>query len=298
MVAAALLWPAAAAAASPLSATPVKARPAPVNEESPSAAAGELAWVQNTKSHPHLYNVYAQNGGGARFRVNPAGTQGGLGTGIDGHTLVYTQVHGTKSSIRMFDLQTRTGSAPPAGVNTPAAEDEPSISGGWLLFHRAKRHPAPGQASEQILLRSLTTGATRTLATVNCCAGFLEAGQVNGDWVVWTQSVNGTRFNVWRYQISTRTKTLVPNPAGKVHSAAAVNPGGTVYFEQSGSACGSGVTIEQYPVGGPVTADGTLPAGIDLFHPFLYEHSPSDDFLFARIHCTGGATDVYRATFA
>ena len=84
---------------------------------------------------------------------------------------------------------------------------------------------------------------------------------MNGDWAVWTQSVNGTRFNVWRYQISTRTTTLVPNPANKVHSAAAVNPNGTVYFEQSGPACGSGVTIEVFPVGGPVTAAGTLPAG-------------------------------------
>ncbi len=91
---------------------------------------------------------------------------------------------------------------------------------------------------------------------------------------MWTQSVDGTRFNVWRYQISTRTPTLVPNPTDKVHSAAAVNPSGTVYFEQSGSACGSGVTIEQYPVGGPVTADGTLPAGIDLFHPFALRAQP------------------------
>jgi hypothetical protein len=298
VLAAAVLWPGAAAAVAPLTVTAVKDRPPPVNEESPSAAPGEFAWVQNTRSHPHLYNVYAQNGRGARFRVNPAGTQGGLGAGIDGHTLVYTQLHGTKSSIRMFNLQTRRGVAPPAGVNTPAVEDEPSISGGWLLFHRLQRHAAPGRASEQVLLRNLTTGATRTLATVKCCAGFLEAGQVNGDWAVWTQSVNGTRFNVWRYQISTRTTTLVPNPASKVHSAAAVNPNGTVYFEQSGPACGSAVTVEIFPVGGPVTAAGTLPAGIDLFHPFLYQHSPTDDFLFARIHCSGGAADVYRAPFA
>ncbi len=295
VLAAVLLWPAAAAAAPPLTVTAVKAKPPPVNEESPSAAAGELAWVQNTRSHPHLYNVYAQNGGGARFRVNPAGTQGGLGTGIDGHTLVYTQVHGARSSIRMFDLQTRTGSAPPAGVNTPAVEDEPSISGGWLLFHRLEQGRSSGQ---QVLLRNLTTGATRTLASVPGASGFLEAGQVNGNYAVFTQSRDGRRFNVWVYDIVTRTLTVVPNPQNKVHSAAAVNPGGTVYFEQSGSACGSGVTIEQFPVGGPVTADGTLPTGIDLFHPFLYAHSPSDDFLFARLHCTGGATDVYRATFA
>jgi hypothetical protein len=285
----------ATAAAAPLHVTAVKADPPPVNEESASQAAGELAWVQNSKLHPHLYNVYAQVGGGARFRVNPANTQAGLGTGIDGHTLVFTQLHGSKSSIRLFDLQTRRASGPPAGVNTPNAEDEPSVSGGWLLYHRTEQGSPAGQ---QVLLTNLSTGATRTLASVPGRLGFLEAGQVNGGWAVWTQSVNGTRFNVWRYQISTRTTTLVPNPANRVHSAAAVNPNGTVYFEQSGSACGSGVTVEQYPVGGPVTADGTLPAGIDLFHPFLYEHSPTDDYLFARVHCATGATDVYKSSFA
>jgi hypothetical protein len=291
---AAVLAPATAAAA-PLQTTAVKAKPPPVNEESPSQAAGALAWVQNSKLHPHLYNVYAQVNGGPRFRANPTNTQAGLGTGIDGHTLVFTQVHGAKSSIRLFNLQTRRASGPPAGVNTPNAEDEPSISGGWLLYHRTEQGNPAGQ---QVLLTNLASGKTRTLASVPGRLGFLEAGQVNGDWAVWTQSVNGTRFNVWRYQISTRTTTLVPNPANRVHSAAAVNPNGTVYFEQSGLACGSGVTIEIFPVGGPVTAQGTLPAGIDLFHPFLYEHSPTDDYLFARAHCVSGAVDVYKAPFA
>jgi hypothetical protein len=293
-LAAALLAPATAAAA-PLQTAAVKAKPPPVNEESASQATGALDWVQNSKLHPHLYNVYAQVNGGARFRVNPVNTQAGLGTGIDGHTLAFTQLHGGKSSIRLFDLQTRRESGPPAGVNTPNAEDEPTVSGGWLLYHRIEQGSSPGQ---QVLLTNVSTGATRTLASVPGRLGFLEAGQVNGDWAVWTQSVNGSRFNVWRYQISTRTTVLVPNPANKVHSAAAVNPNGTVYFEQSGSACGSGVTVEEYPVGGPVSALGTLPAGIDLFHPFLYEHSPTDDYLFARVHCTGGATDVYKAPFA
>lgn len=285
----------AAASAAPLHTTAVKAKPPPVNEQSASQATGALAWVQNSRLHPHLYNVYAQVNGGTRLRVNPASTQGGLGTGIDGHTLVFTQLHGTKSSIRLFDLQTRRASGPPAGVNTPNVEDEPSISGGWLLYHRTEQGSPAGQ---QVLLTNLSTGKTRTLASVPGRLGFLEAGQVNGDWAVWTQSVNGTRFNVWRYQISTRTTTLVPNPANTVHSAAAVNPNGTVYFEQSRLACGSGVTIEEFPVGGPVTAAGTLPAGIDLFHPFLFEHSPTDDYLFARVHCGSGATDVYRASFA
>jgi hypothetical protein len=293
LVAAALVGPATAAAAH-LPQTPVKAKPPPVNEESPSAAPGEFAWVQNSRLHPHLYNVYAQNGGGTRFRVNPAGTQAGLGTGIDGHTLVFTQLHGAKSSIRMFNLQTHTAFAPPAGVNTPHVEDEPSISGSWLLFHRLEQGSSPGQ---QILLRNLTTGVTRTIASVPGARGFLEAGQVNGNFAVFTQSKDGTRFNVWVYDIAAQTLTVVPNPQNRLHSAAAVNPQGTVYFEESGSACGSNVTVAFYPVGGPVTVEGTLNPGVDLFHPFLFEDGSGDHYQFAKIRCTGGATDIYEATF-
>ena len=289
---AALAMPA-AATAKPLTQTPLRTNPPPVNEQSPSAAPGYFAWVQNSRSHPHLQNLYAQHNGRTRFRINPAGTQAGQGTGIDGTTLVYTQVHGGKFSIRMFDLQTKHRFAPPAGVNTPRIEDEPSISGDWLLFHRQNRS-APGQ---QVILRNLTTGVTRTLASVRA-GGFLEAGQVNGDWAVFTKSVNGTRFNVWRYQISTQTLSLVPNPRDKVHTSAAVNPFGTVYFEESGSRCGSNATVEVYPVGGPMITAGTLRPGIDMFHPFLFEHGSTDSFLFAKLHCTGGATDVFESNFA
>jgi hypothetical protein len=291
---AALLAPA-AAVGMPLAQTPLKTKPPPVNEESPSAAPGAFAWVQNTRLHPHLYNAYAQVGGGARFRVNPAGSQAGLGTGIDGHTLVYTQVHRTKSDLRLFDLTTRTLRKPPAGVNTKNLEDEPTISGKWLLFHRLERGSSPGQ---QVLLRDLTSGATRVLSSVPGRLGFLEAGQVNGDFAVFTQSKNGTRFNVWLYDITAKTLTEIPNPLQKLHSSPAVNPFGTVYFEQSGAACGSNATVEEYPIGGPMLPEGTLKPGIDLFHPFLFENGSLDSYMFAKVHCHGGATDIYKTTFA
>jgi hypothetical protein len=296
VIVAALALPA-AATAKPLTQTPLRTNPPPVNEQSPSAAPGYFAWVQNSRSHPHLFSLYAQHNGRTRFRVNPAGTQAGAGTGIDGTTLVYTQRHRAKFSIMLFDLQTKHRFAPPAGVNTPNIEDEPTISGDWLLFHRQNRVLAPGRPSAEVILRNLHTGATRTLATVPQ-GGFLEAGQVNGDWAVFTRSANGTRFNVWLYQISTKALTLVPNPRDKVHSSAAVNPFGTVYFEESGSRCGSNATVEVYPVGGPMITAGTLRPGIDMFHPFLFEHGSTDSFLFAKLHCTGGATDVFESNFA
>src|SRR5207248_7081574 len=131
-----------------------------------------------------------------------------------------TQTHGAKLSIMMFDLQTKHRFAPPAGVNTASIEDEPTISGDWLLFHRLEQGSSPG---EQVILRNMHTGETRTIASVRGRGAQVEAGQVNGDWAVSTKSVNGTRFNVWLYQISTKSLTLVPNPRDRGHSAAAVN---------------------------------------------------------------------------
>src|SRR6185437_6440580 len=180
-------------------------------------------------------------------------------------------------------------------VNTPALEDEPTISGDWLLFHRLEQGSSPG---EQVILRNVHTGETRTIASVRGRVAQLEAGQVNGDWAVFTKTVNGTRFNVWLYQISTKTLTLVPNPRDKVHSAAAVNPFGTVYFEESGSRCGSNATVEVYPIGGPMITAGTLRPGIDMFHPVVFEHASTDSFMFAKLHCVGGATDVFESNFA
>jgi hypothetical protein len=294
VVVAALALPA-SAAARPLPQMPVRTKPPPVKEESPSAAPGYLAWVQNTRSHPHLFNVYAQHDGRTRYRVNPVGTSAGLGTGIDGTTLVYTQRHRGGFNIRMFDLATKHRFAPPAGVNTPRIEDEPTVSGNWLLFHRSHGGATPGQ---QVILRDLRGGETRVLASVHGRAALLEAGQVNGDWAVFTKSVDGTRFNVWRYRISTRTLVEVPNPRDRVHSSAAVNPFGTVYFEESGRRCGANATVEIYPVGGPMITAGTLRPGIDMFHPFLFEHNATDSYLFAKLHCVGGATDIFESNFA
>jgi hypothetical protein len=293
-LAALIAFPAAAAAV-PLPQTAVKAKPPPVNEEYPAAAPGELAWVQNSRLHPHLYNAYAQLGGGPRVRVNAPGTQAGAGMGIDGHTLAYTQVHGGQQSIRFFNLQTHARGGPPTGVNTASVEDEPSISGHWLLFHRFEDGASPGQ---QVLLANVSTGATRVLASVVGGPGFLEAGQVNGNFAVFTQSRTGTAFNVWLYNIAQKTLTVIPNPLGKVHSAAAVNSFGTVYFEQSGVGCGGNATVEEYPVGGPLHTAGTLKPGIDLFHPFLFENGSVNDLLFAKIHCQSGATDIYKTTFS
>jgi hypothetical protein len=294
LVVAALALPA-AAAARPLPQTPVRTKPLPVKEESPSAAPGYFAWVQNTRSHPNLFNVYAQHNGRTRYRVNPAGTQAGLGTGIDGTTLVYTQRHRRGFNIRLFDLATKHRFAPPAGVNTPHVEDEPTISGDWLLFHRSEGGASPGQ---QVILRNVRSGETRVIASVRGRIALLEAGQVNGDWAVFTKSVNATRFNVWRYRISTKALAEIPNPRDRVHSSAAVNPFGTVYFEESGARCGANATVEIYPVGGPMITAGTLRPGIDMFHPFLFDHRSTDSYLFAKLHCVGGATDIFESNFA
>jgi hypothetical protein len=110
------------------------------------AANSYFAWSQNSAAHPHLYteyvrgNLFSSVGPGPRIRVNHVGTQGFSG-GIDATTittLIYQQVKGHQSDIKLFNLMTHVRSDPTVGVNTPAWEYRPTISGPWILFGRLR----------------------------------------------------------------------------------------------------------------------------------------------------------------
>ena len=137
------------------------------------------------------------------------------------------------------------------------------------------------------------------LASVPGGRGFLEAGQVNGNFAVFTQSRTGTAFNVWLYNIAQKTLTVIPNPLAKVHTSAVVNSFGTVYFEQSGAGCGADATVEEYPVGGPLLHRRHAQAGDRPLPPVpVRARLRRATSCSPKIHCQGGATDIYKTTFA
>lgn len=292
LAAALVAVPAASVAAAPTQ-TAILAAPPPVSEFVAGVSSAAFAWVQNTRAHPHGFNVYAHVGS-RRFRVNPAGTHAGIGGGIDGTTLAYARSRAGNLDIALVDLRTGAVMHPPAGVDTAAAETAPSISGGWLLY---QRDTATRPRVHRVLLTNLSTGATRVLATEKGGAAVVEAGQVNGDWAAYTAAADAAGpVDVFLYRISTATTYRVPNPAGRVHSAAATDGAGTVYFDASGHRCGAGAEIQSWAPGGAVATILRLRTGTDLVHPFVRRTATGARVYFDKLRCASFTTDVYEVT--
>lgn len=224
-----------------------------------------LAWQQNTRRNPDRYDVFASPiDGGQEFKVNARGTSGANG-GIDGDRLVYQQFEGESSDLMFFDLAARDRTSPRRGVNTSQWEYWPSVSGDRLLFGRLADN-----GNRRIVLFDLDTGTSEVLDKVRGRGSFLAPGQVNGAWATWSRCPADGSCEVIRYHIPDGAKETIPNP-GREQRAASIGPDGTVYFARARGACGSGVRLISYPVGGPETEQWRLPGGDDIGTTRVYE---------------------------
>jgi hypothetical protein len=249
-----------------------------------------LAWQQNTKKHPGHYDVFARPmAGGDAFKVNAAGTDGANG-GIEGDLLVYQQFDRGRSDLKFFDLRTKERTSPPAGVNTRRWEYWPSMSGQWLLFGRLA-----GDGSREIILYDLSTRDATKLDEVGRRDTFLEPGQVNGDYAVWSRCTPGTKCNVILYNIVDGLKTRIPNPGGFQY-APSVSSDGTVTFARSASGCGNRVRLLRYPLGGPATELWRVPSGGDVGTTRIYVNAQGDATLYFDNFACGqpAASDVWQ----
>jgi hypothetical protein len=263
----------------------VKAKPPPVNEREGAAANGYLSWDQNSTSDPGHTNEYLQRAGKTPVRVNAAGTQG-FGGGISGRTLVYQQITGGRSDLRLFDLLTHRRSAPFAGVNTNLYELHPTISGSWILFGRRATNGATS-----VLLANTSTHAIRLLAHASP-PGSVDPGQVSGDWATWDHC--SSRCNVFRYRISTRSVAKVPNPLLRFQLDPAVDSSGNVFFNRSGRRCGRGVNIMELPHGGGARSLLALKTTNDTGAMYVNETGTGEHLLFNKFHCSTQNWDIYR----
>ncbi len=198
------------------------------SEIAPAAAHGVLAWSQNSRRAPKHYNLFVKKRGRAAFRVNRRGTQGIAGN-IDGSTLTYFQWSRTRrSDIRFLNLRTGRRRAP-AGVNTRRNfEQTPSKDGKWLLFSRTR--PGSGPTRQRIILRNLSNGRQRLLATGNGGRRWAQAGKVSGGFATYVKCRNLSYCNVFRYNIATGRARRVPNPRHRALYATSVTADGTVYY--------------------------------------------------------------------
>jgi hypothetical protein len=271
-------------------ATEIPVLTSPSGEFQPARGSNHLAWEQNTKGQPSHYDVIVQADGGQPTRVNPGRSNAAMG-GIDGNRLIYQQFRKGASDLFLYDLATGARSRLPKRVNSRMWEYWPSLSGPWLLFARWKK----SNDSRRLYLDNLDTGERRILHRTRGERAFIDPGQVNGDFVVWSRCPPKSRCQVYRYQISTGTRVRLPNP-GSYQRAPSVNPHGTVFFSRGSKGCGGGVRLVQVAPDGLETILVQFPEGLDSRDTFAFtDEGGSTHVYYERFGCgkpTG--SDIFR----
>ena len=148
-----------------------------VDKTSPAAGDGYLAWTSGNKRFAQTateYGTVEVRKGGAMFRVNPRGTNGITG-GIDGGRLVYQQLDGHGSHLRLFDLARRRFLPMP---RIPGILWKPTLSGSHVLFGRIT-------SAWEILLVDVRTGRMTVLENNHRHAAYSVPGQIDGEHAVW-----------------------------------------------------------------------------------------------------------------
>ncbi len=259
-------------------------------EQNPAASGTYLTWDQNSAAKPKHQNAFLRNGG-TTVQLNPARTFG-YGGGIDGTTVVFQQVSlRNQSDIRFYDAATKVRSAPPAGVNTPAWEWGPSISGTWLLFGREK-----GANNSQVILRSTTSKTAFKLAGENSSSSGVAPGQVNGNWAVWQQCFSD-HCSVYLRDIAGKVTTKLVNtlPPARDEYAPSVSTDGTVYYLHAGRKCGEAVKLVKKAIGQPETILNTFNPGIDIFSTDATADATSGtDVYLEKYNCKRATSDIHK----
>jgi hypothetical protein len=253
-------------------------------EQLPAAATdgstNYFAWAQNSRSRPNHFDAFLTRTGQPRVKLNSRG-EGYVG-GIDPPKVAYQQVVNGQSDVKIYDADQQTRPALPNGVNTGDWEWEPSISGKWLLFGRQT-------SSTQFVILASLDPATPTQTVLDQGRRFRHAGQVNGDFAIWTRCTRESCNAVRRVIMPGTTNTSLQKPSKKFQYAAAVTSTGIAYVARSGPKCGADVKIVRY-FGATDDADGTVVAdlgtnGRDFWSAYARAN---------RYVCGTGKSDIYR----
>jgi hypothetical protein len=276
-------------AAAAWAATPKPVVASSLDEKTPAGSSTYLAWAQNSSGAPNHFDAFVRKGTGSKRKVNPAGTAALLG-GIDGTALIFQQIKGSQSNIKLYNLVTKIRSSPPAGVNTSAWEWLPTTSGSRILFGRG--NPANHNIVRRVIVFDSDTGDSTVIARTRSGIFSVVPGQVNGGFATWWVCTS-SRCDVFRRNLATGTTVKVPNPSGKLQYAPSVTSTGDVTFARSGFNCGSGVQLRRFHAGS-VTKLAALPTGADVGQMFAYTASGKTTVLFDRVKCAAQSWDVYK----
>jgi hypothetical protein len=269
---------------------PVRAKSG-VGEFQPARRAPYLAWEQNTRARPKHFNVYVKPAGTPKLRVNARGTQGAMGD-ITGDVVVYQEFTGRASNIKYFDISTQKRTGPQIYVNTKLWEYWPSISGDWILFGRRNL----SATERRVILYNRSTQDVRILDATHSAKSFIAPGQVNGEQAVWYRCRPADLCNVYRYNISSKVTSLIPNPDKRNQHAASIAPDGTIYFARGRRGCGNSVKLMRRPPGGPTTFMTRIQDGLDVGDSYAaVDASGNNQVFYEQFVCNKAiGSNIYR----
>jgi hypothetical protein len=277
---------------------PVRARPR-LDEESPAAGSGAVAWSQNRAPGVGRYDVWARLEGSRAFKVNARGTEGFPG-GIDGTTLVFQQSDEARndSDLWLYDLTTRTRRKLGRQFNTEEWEWAPSLAGGRILFGRGRLQGIFEPGLRQVLLVDRSTGEQRQLAKTETLETEVIPGQLSGDFAVWSvcrARRDATLCDTFLHDVASATTTKLPLGTARSQFAASVTAAGVVYLVRSNGRCGDAAYLVRHS---PGAVDETLmrfPRGTESFRSYAFERDTGEtEVYFERSRCSSGRSDVVR----
>jgi hypothetical protein len=235
------------------------------------------------------------NGSSTTIKLNAVG-EGDAGGLFYGRRVVYAQTHNGSYDLRIFDIPTGRRTTP-KGVNTAKHEWLPTRSGRYLLFNRDDREGP----TTRVVLRDITKSAAAETLLARSASGdeWVYAGQVKGNWAVWTKCT--PVCDAYKRDIAAGLTTIIPKPNGDPplnQYDASVTADGTVYLVRSGAeACASTVEFVRFGVSDP--ASGTVVARLasERFTTITYARANPDgstDLYFARGSCSTYRSDVFK----
>ena len=235
--------------------------------------------------------LFLQPDGGDAVRVNPAGTFANhpsidLGNSRLGNVMVYAQRNSVHAAgdLKVFDLDSRTISGPPSGVNTSKDEGAPTIEGDLLMFARGPKD----DFFKKLILFDLSTDTSVVLDE----AYYIWPGSIEGDWLTWEAC--DAQCSVYRYRISAEERTRVRKPkADSLPYSPLIDDAGAVYYLNSGARCGQHVKLYRATPGGRNVLY-SFPAGVDGWLGDIDVGGVNPEIYFARQRCAAVNADIYR----
>jgi hypothetical protein len=206
-----------------------------------------------------------------------------LGNPLGGDVMTYAYSPTQKTThwdVRVWNLDAQANVALPGGINTTKDEENPSISGDYLLYGRA---PQGTVFSQRILLYRFSTDETITIAEAPD-RGNVTSNVVAGDWAVYTACKANWVCNVFRYQISTGDTVKIPNPDRATYWPTVTTDGTVYYVLGSPRYCGYHTKIMRWN-GGAASALFSFPNGIEIGQMSAVDEGSGPVVFFSRVDC-------------